>query len=393
MKILYLPGYRYPDNLDEPLTSGDLRYSFTLSRALTELGHEVHVITRREGDDPETSVLDGVNIHRYKSELSKIFSTSFDISRNRAKLFKKLLPEADLIICNSALSLEHRQKIEAPIIYIASGLEDVKNYSFTPKEILGYLAIKLLRDPMKRRTWKKAVLVNTTAWHEDETLLNWGIPKDKIGTISSSIDTSRFKPMAKEAAELRKQHGIENDDQVILSVSRFTPAKGLLETIAGFDQMNRDNTKLVIVGVHHSHNSSYYDKVVDAIRAAKNSSNIILLENISDSELPVYYSLADVTSVFSVGYDPLPTVIIESMACGTPVVSTYFKTREQFIEDEKTGLFAEEANIEDWVAKTTNLLDSNELRNSLSQAGLNYVRDNFDHLNIAKEYIRIAENE
>lgn len=391
MKILYIPGYRYPNDLNEPLTSGDLRYSFTLSRALAHLGHEVHVISRREGDDPEKSALDGVTIHRYKSELSKIFSTSFDISRNRKKLFKELVKDCDLVICNSALSLELSLSFDAPIIYIASGLEDVKNYSFTPKEIMGFLAIKLLRDPMKRRTWKRSVLVNTTAWHEDQTLLNWGIPKEKIGTISSSVDTDRFKPLREQGSKIRSKLNISAETDVVLSVSRFTPAKGILETITAFDQMNRKSTQLVVVGVHHSHDSSYYDKVVDAIKSAKNAKNIRLVEHVPDTDLPAFYSMADLTSVFSIGYDPLPTVIIESMACGTPVLSTYFKTREQFIEDGKTGVYAQESNLDDWVAKTTKLLDSSELRKSISEAGLKRVQKNFDHLEIAKEYIRIAQ--
>lgn len=389
MKIVYLPGYRYPNSLDEPLTSGDLRYSFTLSRALVKLGHDVHVITRQEGDDPTESELDGVKIHRYKSELAKLFGTSYDISARRYKLFKKIQQDADLIICNSALSLEHLVNIKAPIIYIASGLEDVKNYSFSPKEVVGFLAIKLLRDPMKRLTWKKAKLVNTTAWHEDKTLSDWGVPREKIGTISSSIDGSRFYPRKSEETEkIKKALGTKQSDQVVLSVSRFTPAKGILETIAGFDKLDRVQTKLVIVGVHHSHDNSYYDKITQSIEDSKRKKDIILLENVSDHDLPAYYSMADVTSVFSKGYDPLPTTIIESMACGTPVVSTFYETRKQFIADRETGLFVKEKDIDDWVVKTREILDNSVLGNKLSRNGLKYVKANFDSIEIAKKYIK-----
>lgn len=391
MKILYLTGYRYPDSLNEPLTSGDLRYSFTLSRALAKLGHDVHVITRRDGNDPENSKLDGVNVHRYKSGLSRLFGTSFDISFNRFKLFKNQLDGADLIICNSALSMEHLVKIQAPIIYVASGLEDTKNYSLSLKEIIGYFAIKILRDPLKNLTWEKSMLVNTTAWYEAETLLNWGIPEEKIGKISSSIDTSRFMPLKDKGAEIRKALGIKSKDEIILSVSRFTPAKGVLETIRAFEKLNRKNAKLLLIGVHHSHDSTYYPRILNEIEKTKNKGNIILLENIPEHELPAYYSSADVTSVFSIGYDPLPTVIIESMACGTPVVSTYYKTREQFIRNHDTGIFVEEANLEDWVAKTKMLLDNRALRRKVSDNGLKYVRANFDYIEIAKKYTRIIE--
>jgi glycosyltransferase involved in cell wall biosynthesis len=393
MNILYIPGYRYPNDLQEPLTSGDLRYSFTLSRALAKLGHSVNVLTRRGAGDPEQSELDGVHIFRYNSELSRIFGTSFDISPSRLKLFKKLQKDADLIICNSPLSLEHSVRVQVPVIYIASGLEDVKNYSLSPKEIVGYAAIKLLRDPMKRRTWKKSHLVNTTARHEDETLRDWGIPQAKIGTISSSIDSNRYRPQPKQARKLKKRLGLEAEDSIILSVSRFTPAKGVAETIQAFDKLNRDHTKLVIIGVHHSHDNTYYARILAAIENAKHKKDIVLLEDIPEHDLPAYYSMADVTSVFSKGYDPLPTVIIESMACGTPVVSTYYKTREQFIEDGKTGMFVKEGDQADWVEKTGKLLDNTKLRDGVAAAGRKYVTEHFDWIDIAKKYMEKYEHE
>ena len=391
MKILYLPGYRYPNSLDEPLTSGDLRYSFTLSRSLVRLGHDVTVITRQEGDDPDRSELDGVEILRYKGLLWPLFSTSFDVSWRRSRLFRTQLAKADAIICNSPLSLEHIGSIKPPMIYIASGLEDVKNYSFSVQEIAGYIAIKFLREPLKKLTWKRSTLVNTTAWGEDSTLTAWGVPKDKVGTISSSIDTKRFKPLKKEARALRSELKIKSNESLILSVSRFTPAKGIVETIRAFSKLQNTNTKLVVIGVHHSHDSSYYHKVVDAINHSKRKQDITLLENIPEHELPSYYSAANVTSVFSKGYDPLPTTIIESMACGTPVVSTYYKTREQFIEDGATSLFVKEQDLDDWVAKVGKLLDDSNLSARLSTKGLEYVGANFDSMTIAKEYVEIIK--
>lgn len=391
MKILYLPGYRYPNSLDEPLTSGDLRYSFSLSRSLVRLGHEVTVITRREGNDPVESELDGVKILRYKGILWALFSTSFDVSWRRARLFRRELKQADAIICNSPLSLEHLGSIKPPMIYVASGLEDVKNYSFSPKEIAGYIAIKFLREPLKKLTWKRSELVNTTAWGEDSTLTAWGVPVEKVGTISSSIDAERFKPLKQEAAAVRKQLNINSKQSLILSVSRFTPAKGIVEMIRAFSKLKHQHARLVIIGVHHSHDSSYYDKVVAEIKQSKRAQHITLLENIPEHELPAYYSAADVTSVFSKGYDPLPTTIIESMACGTPVVSTYYKTREQFIEDGKTGLFVKERDLDDWVAKVGQLLDDSSLSTMLSENGLAYVRKHFDSIKIAKNYLEILQ--
>ena len=184
-----------------------------------------------------------------------------------------------------------------------------------------------------------------------------------------------------------------NKNKVLLSVSRFTPAKGVIETVQAFDKLFRKDVTLLIVGVHHSHDSTYYDRLVEEINKSRLKENIILLENIPEKELPKYYSLADVVSVFSKMYDPLPTVLIEAMACGTPVVSTYYKTREQFIIDGENGLLVKEADLDDWVAKTQKLLDNDALRKSISEAGLKRVKENFDHKLIAEKYMRFLNNE
>ncbi|MEI7013747.1 glycosyltransferase family 4 protein [Leptospira licerasiae] len=395
MNILYLPGYRYPDSLNEPLTCGDLRYSFNLSRALVRLGHSVTVISRGEGEDGLSSELDGVRIFRYKSELRKIFSTSFDISINRFRLFKKLYKEADLVICNSPLSLELTLNIGKPIIYICSGLEDVKNYSFSLGEILGYLGIKLLRDPCKSKTWKIAKYVDTTAEKEDRTLLKWGIPAEKIKTIGPSVELDRYFPQSEKLKDtFRKKLSLSHKQRVILSVSRFTPAKGLLETISAFKLLAEriPDLVLILIGVKHSHNSSYYDKVIDLIQDSELKEKIRILENIPEAELPSYYSLADFVSVFSKDYDPLPTTIIESMACGAVVISTYYETRDQMIQDKFNGIYVKERDTHDWANKIEWLIQNPSLPKEIKSHGIQVIKDRFDSLKVAQQYMDLVKS-
>ena len=393
MKILYLPGYRYPANLSEPLTSGDLRYSFNLTRALAKLGHHVRVISRwREGDNFH-GTFDGIEIFRYKSEFGKLFSTSFDISLNRKELFKKFLIDSDVLICNSPLSLELNIKTSIPIVYICSGLEDTKNYSFTLKEIYGYLGIKLLRDPCKRNTWRKAAFVNTTAVKEDVTLLKMGVPEEKITEMGPSIDSQRYHPQRDAKDDLRQVHGISPSTRIILSVARFTPAKGLIETVEAFNILLEDieDTKLILIGVAHSHRHNYLNELKKKIEELNLPEKVLLLEDVPESKLPDYYSLADVFSAFSKDYDPLPTTIIESMACGTPVISTYYATRTQMIEDGESGLFIDEKDLTGWAQKVLLLLTDSALRKHIIRGGSERIERQFNSAEIAEQYVKLIK--
>jgi glycosyltransferase involved in cell wall biosynthesis len=390
VKFLFFPGYRYPANLEEPIICGDLRFSFNLTRTLVKKGHDVKVITRGRTGDINDSVLDGVHIYRYKSEFNRFFSTSFDISINRTKLFSKYIKYADVVVSNSPLSLEQFCRIRKPLIYICSGLQDIKNYSLTLKEIISFLTIKLLRDPLKKMTWERSYYINTIAEKEDIILLQKGVPEEKIRTISSGVEMDRYFPHpAVSLSYIKDKLGIKSNEKIILSVSRFTPAKGILETLDGFAELSKTkkNVKLIIVGIKHSHDLNYFDYIKKKIPELHLQEKVIIKENVSERDLPKYYSLADVFTIFSKGYDPLPTTIIESMACGTPVISTHFKTREQFIVHNDNGVFVKENDISDWVMAVSKLMDDSQYRTRIIQNGLKTVQSQFDMYNIADEYL------
>jgi glycosyltransferase involved in cell wall biosynthesis len=395
MRVLFLPGYRYPASLNEPITCGDLRYSFTLSRALARAGASPVILSRGKPEDPDVQELDGVTIHRYIPELSEIFQTSFDISARRRESFRRLADDADVVVANSPLSLELCAALPCPLVYVCSGLEDLRNYSPTLGEAAGFLGIKLLRDPMKRATWKRAARVNTTAEREDATLVSMGVPKGKITAIGPGVELERYAPSARlEAERLLRAELAPNGGapkRIILSVSRFTPAKGLVETLGAFARLlaRRSDIFLLLVGVRHSHRAGHFDQVQRTIETLGLSAHVAVRENVPELRLPLYYALADVTSVFSVGYDPLPTVMIESMSCGTPVVSTRSDTRTQVIDDGETGLMVPEKDEAAWVSAVERLLDDGAFANRVRSAGLARAQTQFDANRVARQFMEL----
>lgn len=390
MRVLFLPGYRYPASLREPLTCGDLRYSFNLSRALVRAGMEVSVLSRARDGDPSHATLDGVHIVRYASELNALFSTSFDMSLQRARLFRSLADQADVVIANSPLSLELLHEVPCPLVYVCSGLEDAKNYSLTISEMVQRIGLKALRDPLKKSTWRRADRVNTTAVAEAATLRRMGVHPRQITTIGPGVEIERYSPLSNSAVqELRSRlTGGALHKPLILAVGRFTPAKGLLPTLHAFAALREHlDAVLVLVGVSHSHRAGYLRSVLTCIRELGLIDAVRVEEDVPEVDLPIYYSAADVTSAFSVGYDPLPTTIIESMSCGTPVVSTDFATRHQFIAHEATGILVPEADGQAWVAWTMRLLQDAALSRRIGTAALANVREEFDMNLVAAHYI------
>jgi glycosyltransferase involved in cell wall biosynthesis len=396
MRVLYLTGYRYPASLDEPLICGDLRYSFNLSRALARAGATVDVLTRGSGADEPMQSLDGVRVHRYRPELGWVFPTSFDISLARARLFRRLARDASIVIANSPLTLELALSLRRPLVYVCSGLEDVKNYGASTGERLQELGIRGLRDPARRWSWRRAARVDTTAELEARALQRLGVAPERIITIGPGVELERYGPRpAHELATLRNElFGAGGaGSRIVLSVSRFTPAKGIIETMeafAGF-RTHRPDVRLLLVGVRHSHRSDYHARVLRRVEELGLGASVVIRENVPEWKLPCYYSLADVTSVFSVGYDPLPTVIIESMSCGTPVVSTDFETRRQMIAHGHDGLMVPERDGVAWAAAVERVLDDRGLAAALRSAALARIGADFDMNRVADSYLSLFE--
>lgn len=392
MKILYVPGYRFPASLDEPLTCGDLRYSFNLARALARAGTAVTVLTRGSTTDPRRQTWEGVDIVRYRPELRRLFATSFDVSPRRARDYRALAPGTDAIIANSPLSLELLMPTRRPLVYVCSGIEDVHNYGRSPRELLQRAGILALRDPARQLTWKRADRVNTTAALEDGILLRRGVPPDRITRIGPGVELSRYRPHAAHEVRAIRTRILGDEAQsrpIVLSVARFTPAKGILETIHAFARLRATHplAYLLLVGVQHSHRSDYLAQVKRQIAQHGLERDVGIHENVPESVLPLYFSAADVTTVFSVGYDPLPTVMIESMSCGTPVVATDFATRHQVIRDGETGLLVPERDEGAWIASVGRVLTDTPFRERLAAAGLARVRAEFDMDRVARQYL------
>ena len=87
--------------------------------------------------------------------------------------------------------------------------------------------------------------------------------------------------------------------------------------------------------------------------------------------------------------DGLPTVLLEAMALGTPVISTRVTGIPEIIEHGKTGFLVEEKDARELAQAIQQLLGSESRRTRLSAAALAKVRQDFDvttNVSRLKEY-------
>ncbi len=153
---------------------------------------------------------------------------------------------------------------------------------------------------------------------------------DKMCLIYPGIDTEIFKPTSKQ--EARRRIGLDEDKKVVLYAGRLVNEKRVEVILNAYKEIEKKDTKvsLVIAG------SGQEKENLENIATTLGLEHAEFRPVASKSELPLLLSAADVTVIAS-KKEGLPTIALESLACGTQVVSTPVGIMPEIVKDGFNG--------------------------------------------------------
>jgi glycosyltransferase involved in cell wall biosynthesis len=139
--------------------------------------------------------------------------------------------------------------------------------------------------------------------------------KDKFKWIPTGVDLHLFRPMEKK--KLRELYGFHEEDEVIIFSGRLSWNKGLDLLLESFKLLSAEvpRARLVIVG--DGEQKSY---LVNRALALQIRDRTFFLGEKSRSELPMILNCADIFALPSF-IEGFPMAVLESLACGVPVVA------------------------------------------------------------------------
>lgn len=155
-------------------------------------------------------------------------------------------------------------------------------------------------------------------------MFHWGIWRsNKMQKIYNGIDfPSSFENSAASQTALREELGLSPEDKIIITVARLNPMKGIeyLVKAAGLLKNEMKNVKFVIVGdVAFDTERGYKDELLRLVKDCGLEETIHFLGLRRD--VAQLLQQADMFVLPSV-YDIFPTVILEAMCAGLPIVAT-----------------------------------------------------------------------
>ena len=148
-----------------------------------------------------------------------------------------------------------------------------------------------------------------------QMLVDWGVPAQSVHVVRNGVDPVRFQPVERKDARLRL--GLDGAP-LLLSVGNLVPVKGHELTIDAVAElaMHHPGVRLVIVG-----RGAQREALETHARSRGVLDRVHFAGAIPNEELLDWYSAADM-SVLASHSEGWANVLLESMACGTPVVAS-----------------------------------------------------------------------
>lgn len=161
----------------------------------------------------------------------------------------------------------------------------------------------------------------------------------KAFTIHNGVDTRLFVPLPPEKRNSMKRELFGDTDRfVIFCPRRWAPTKGIIYLAKAIQWMGRNNqlnSKFIFV---FAGSETQYPKYVEQINRELEDfeDSVIKLGSLNIYEMVRYYQSSDLIVIPSV-MEAVSLAALESMACGTPVISTHVGGMPEIIEDGETG--------------------------------------------------------
>ncbi|WP_165844451.1 glycosyltransferase family 4 protein [Limosilactobacillus fermentum] len=181
------------------------------------------------------------------------------------------------------------------------------------------------------------------------------IKNGQVKVIYNGVDSNRFKPNV-ENEYLYQEWNIPKNSMKVGMIGRVNAWKGQGDFLEATKSLleKYPNLYLFIVGSAFEGEEWRVNELKEKIRSIKDHERIVFSEFRSDT--PAVHSFLDILIMPSTNPDPLPTVVLEAMSCGTPVIGYRHGGVTEMVVDGETGLLANVNDPKDLEYKINQML-------------------------------------
>ena len=331
MKILMLT-WEYPPRIG----GGIARVVHDLSHRLIKDGHEVTVVTYKEGNVPDFEDDKGVKVYRIGNYMINpnnfidwIMQMNFNLVAKANEIIAKegnfdVIHAHDWLVAYAAKTLKN--SYGTPIVATIHATEAGRNSGIHDE------TQRYINDTEWMLTYEASEVIVNSNYMKSELQRLFGLPFEKINVVPNGVNLNLYSGVERDY-EFRRQYAADNE-KIILFVGRLVYEKGIQHLIAAMPKIleKYHDSKLVIAG-----KGGMIDELKAQVNAMGISNKVYFTGYLNSKQVVKMYKCADV-AVFPSTYEPFGIVALEGMLSGTPVVVSDVGGLNEIVQHGENGM-------------------------------------------------------
>ena len=378
MKILMLT-WEYPPRI----VGGIARVVHDLSKRLIKDGHEVFVVTYKEGNVPYYENDKGVNVYRVDNYMINpnnfidwIMQLNFNMIAKVNELIAKgekfdVIHAHDWLVAYAAKTLKN--SYDLPLVSTIHATESGRNGGIHD-EVQRYI-----NDTEWMLTYESSEVVVNSKYMKNELQRLFGLPYEKINVVANGINSTTYSGVEKDY-DFRRQYAADNE-KIILFMGRLVYEKGVQHLISAMPKIlaNYHDAKLVIAG-----KGGMLDELKAQVEAMGLGQKVYFTGYLNAKQVSKMYKCADI-SVFPSTYEPFGIVALEAMLAGVPTVVSDVGGLNEIVEHGVDGMKAYAGNPNSLADSILALLFDHQLCDNIAKRAKTKVKNEYTWAKIAQD--------
>lgn len=378
MKILMLT-WEYPPRV----VGGISRVVYDLSHRLIKDGHEVTVVTYRDGDVPYFEDDKGVKVHRIDNYMINpnnliewVMQMNFAMVAKANRIIAEegtfdIIHAHDWLVAYAAKAL--KESFGIPIVSTIHATESGRNSGIHDA------TQRYINDTEWMLTYESTEVIVNSNYMKGELQRLFGLPFEKINVVPNGVNLNAFTGVERDY-EFRRRYAMDNE-KIILFMGRLVYEKGVQHLIAAMPKIlnGYHDSKLIIAG-----KGGMINELKQQVHALGIDNKVYFAGYMNGKDVQKMYKAADI-SVFPSTYEPFGIVALEAMLAENPIVVSDIGGLNEIVQHRENGMKSYAGNPNSIADSVLELLFDHQLCANIVKKAKNKVRNEYNWNKIAQD--------